>query len=350
MLLRFALVFCLSIGIALSVFSQDERSKLSIFINRLQLSTGIGAWSYYGDLGGLQPGSAKPFLIDFTPQSTRFGFQVAPRYKYNSWISQKVFLNAGWLSGNDAFSGNGGRRKRNLRFDAPIVQFGTIVELYFLPDKTILKQNAILPKRVRRYFAYVFGGVSGMYFNPMASGLGKIYSLPALATEGTAYSTFTTAFPVGIGLEYLWKKKWNIGFEAGYVFTLTDYLDDVSGRYPDFSQMSRQESIYFSGGTRIGGYPAPGSKRGNPANKDGYFFFSVNFIYKFSDTKNPSAGVFCPTFAAQKIKRSEKLKEDPVKLGSEYSKTKGNLNIKEGGQVKRATKRFLKKEKSKESN
>jgi hypothetical protein len=60
--------------------------------------------------------------------------------------------------------------------------------------------------------------------------------------------------------------KWNatdifgFGFEWGPRKLFTDYLDDVSGTYPETG------SAYSGSGT-------PGSMRGNPRTKDWYFYY-----------------------------------------------------------------------------
>lgn len=47
------------------------------------------------------------------------------------------------------------------------------------------------------------------------------------------YSLVTLAIPVGFGMRYRLNQKIDIGFEVGFRFTFTNYLDDVGGTYPE---------------------------------------------------------------------------------------------------------------------
>lgn len=298
------------------VISQDTYPAKSIFLNRFQISFGPSLVSYRGDLQD-----------NFNPLNIRPAFQVAPRYKYNPWVSQKLFLNVGWLNGSDKYSSNQGKKNRNLSFDAPFGQLGTQVEIYFLPDKSISRKNQILQKSIPKYMAYVFGGISANYTYPFAYGLNKLQALTPLRTEGIAYSNFSFSGLFGIGYELMIKDRWNWGLELGYNYTASDFIDDVSTRYPDFSGMS-PTAAYFSGGTRLNGSSTPGTQRGNSGQPDGWFFLNVNFIYKFRDLNNPNAGVNCPKFMKTKVSRKDKMKSDPLKLGKSYSKSsKGKMKI-----------------------
>lgn len=175
--------------------------------------------------------------------------------------------------------------------------------------------------------AYVFGGISANYTYPFAYGLNKLQALTPLRTEGIAYSNFSFSGLFGIGYELMIKDRWNWGLELGYNYTASDFIDDVSTRYPDFSGMS-PTAAYFSGGTRLNGSSTPGTQRGNSGQPDGWFFLNVNFIYKFRDLNNPNAGVNCPKFMKTKVSRKDKMKSDPLKLGKSYSKSsKGKMKI-----------------------
>jgi hypothetical protein len=56
-------------------------------------------------------------------------------------------------------------------------------------------------------------------------------SLRPLQTEGKSYSPLVISIPTGIGVKYKVSNKIDVGFEMGYRWTLSDYMDDVSGRY-----------------------------------------------------------------------------------------------------------------------
>jgi hypothetical protein len=71
--------------------------------------------------------------------------------------------------------------------------------------------------------------------------------------------------------------------------TFTDYLDDVSYRYPNQAQMviingqlASELSDPSMGGT-VGGSTLSGYQRGTSNNLDWYSFFNVSLVFKFND-------------------------------------------------------------------
>ena len=100
-------------------------------------------------------------------------------------------------------------------------------------------------------------------------------------SETSKYDRVQVSIPMGIGFFVRIAKKVNLGFEVGFRKTFTDYLDDVSGQYPDIDQLELEnpEAAQFS-------YRAPeitdqympnpeGTYRGSPKSKDLYFFGGV---------------------------------------------------------------------------
>jgi hypothetical protein len=69
-----------------------------------------------------------------------------------------------------------------------------------------------------------------------------------------------------------------VSFESGFRKTFTDYIDDVSGTYADYTLLNSYNPISaqlaFRGGEVKDGisYPAAGTQRGNSGNKDYYYF------------------------------------------------------------------------------
>jgi len=48
-----------------------------------------------------------------------------------------------------------------------------------------------------------------------------------------AYKLWQISIPFGVTFDFIINKSWTIGIEGSFRFTLTDYLDDVSGNYWD---------------------------------------------------------------------------------------------------------------------
>ena len=106
------------------------------------------------------------------------------------------------------------------------------------------------PNRRPTFTPYVFGGLAVAAHNPEArtptttngnngdSDARKWVKLQPLHTEGQGqanrakpYSLLTVAVPVGFGVRYRLNEQFNIGFEVGFRYTFSDYLDDVAGSY-----------------------------------------------------------------------------------------------------------------------
>ena len=78
-------------------------------------------------------------------------------------------------------------------------------------------------------------------------------------------------------------KKVGIGIEWGPRKTFTDYLDDVSGKYPDTNAnpFSNPNSAKMSDRSKNAGSNID-KQRGNPRTKDWYFFFGITLNIKLN--------------------------------------------------------------------
>ncbi len=103
------------------------------------------------------------------------------------------------------------------------------------------------------------------------------------------------AFPLAVGFKYNVTPSTNVFIEAGYRFTNTDYLDDVSTTYaPDAFQplpngdpsvaMLLQDRSYETGPV-IG---IKGRQRGNSTQKDGYVIAQIGISFNLSSYRCPS--------------------------------------------------------------
>ena len=119
--------------------------------------------------------------------------------------------------------------------------------------------------------------------------------LQPLATEGqetsqnasqNRYQLSQICIPLGLGYKFNVSKRFAISLEYGIRKTFTDYLDDVSGRYPDLQLLSAeagQLSATMSDRTvNEEGYTDLnyGMSRGNSKNKDWYSFFGAIISFR----------------------------------------------------------------------
>src|SRR5690606_9409794 len=92
--------------------------------------------------------------------------------------------------------------------------------------------------------------------------------------------------PFGLGIKIKAGPFFNLVMEGGYRKTFTDYLDDVSTVHPDKSAWTDPIRIALSDrGPEVDAAPrAPGSVRGNPDTKDGYFLMNFKIEYYLPTT------------------------------------------------------------------
>jgi hypothetical protein len=204
---------------------------------------------------------------------------------------------------------------RNLHFRNDIKQISAILKYDIFPNTDHYRKRPI-------YNMYGFAGITGFFHNPKAKDHeGKWTPLRPLRTEGVKYSAFQLAIPVGIGVRYKLSLQWDLEVDFTYMFTFTDYLDDVSKNYPDPSTLDSDKSRMFSnrsadsvdaltGSPRdlafiksdlngpvvsgsnynyVQGY-GPGTQRGTLKGFDSYAYLSIRFSYAIPGFIN------CPNF------------------------------------------------------
>jgi hypothetical protein len=135
----------------------------------------------------------------------------------------------------------------------------------------------------RTYEPYLSVGVGYSTFGPKTELGGVVYKLSDFRTENTDYSTSGIIIPLGFGVKAKLNEFMNLDLDLGYRLTFNDYLDDVSGLYggpfPDGSTdaklSNRKDDI---GQVNPEAYERlqSGGLRGNPNNKDAYFFINFN--------------------------------------------------------------------------
>lgn len=184
-------------------------------------------------------------------------------YQINQRWGLQLNYTVGEISGNDAFSVSESRRARDLRFKSFIHEIG------------IRGTYDILRNDKWKFLPYLTVGVGAIRFNPKRDGV----ALQPMATEGASYGIWNVSIPSGIGAKYNIDCNWAIKGEINYHWTFTDYLDDVSGNYPD---AENQVEFY----TDPGGVSALRADRGNPKWDDGFWDVNVGVIYFFSGCKN----------------------------------------------------------------
>ena len=230
----------------------------------------LGGALYRGDL------THRDKLVNLS--ESHFAYGAFFRYNLSDFISFKLSVQQGKLSGNDAYAKDTNQRNRNLHFKTNLTEVALTGEFNILGYQ---------PYNLSRPFSpYVFAGIATYKYNPKAKYQGDWVALQPLQTEGVKYSLLQFSIPLGLGAKYALNDKWNIGIEAGARLTFGDYLDDVSSVYVEESiLMSRGGEQAVALANRSTGDPRvqAGDARGNPDDKDMYFLLGVSISYNFLD-------------------------------------------------------------------
>jgi hypothetical protein len=162
------------------------------------------------------------------------------------------------------------------------------MEFNFLPYEHGTYENYFTP--------YVLVGFSVFKYNPKTDLRGETYNLRDFGTEGQTnndlYRLVKPAFVYGLGLKWDINYNFSLNIEIASHSVFTDYLDDVSGTYPnqvdllndrgqiavDLSDRSLENDL---------GLGEEGRQRGNGKDNDSFNFISVGVMYYFGD-------VLCP--------------------------------------------------------
>jgi len=200
------------------------------------------------------------------------GLGAFVRYNFNGYISLGAGATYGMISAADSLSSNQQDRIRNLSFKTRLLEGSITAEFNFMEFVPSMSKNLYTP--------YILLGIAFTDFNPQTTYNGLTYNLRDYRTEGVAYKNTSVAVPLGVGFKYNIAGRLTLGASLGYRTTFTDYLDDVSGVYPDKTQLPNATSIALSdrSATHVG---VPGTQRGDLRPHDTYFFTGLSISYTF---------------------------------------------------------------------
>lgn len=243
----------------------------------MELGLSAGFSQYIGEL-----------QTDYEAMENNVSFGFFARYNWSRRIALKAQFLQTTLTGSDANQKafNTFEANRNLSFKARLFELGLQGE-WNITKFDVRDSKTTAP--------YLFGGLALIYSNPRAVLGDRWYDLQPLGTEGQTleggkkYSKLGIAFPIGAGIKISLSERINIGFDFGYRFTFTDYLDDVSGVYPNVALLEEQNLIASQLSFRspeispqLAGNPV-GKPRGNPNDKDGYFIGNITFSFNLAE-------------------------------------------------------------------
>ena len=193
------LVFTLCLSLPTLLFCQDY--EIGVF---------TGASNYQGDLADE--------VIQFA--ETHIAFGVILRYNQDPNWSFNTHVYLGRISGNDANSGDPGRRARGYSFSAPLTEIGLNAE--WSPFKSPFKRwGAFRP--TLSPFLFTGMNLTLSSANPTAPANTVPYPFPEAGSKD-----YFISIPLGVGLKYKFASNFSANFEIGYRYAFSDYLDGVS--------------------------------------------------------------------------------------------------------------------------
>ncbi len=271
--------FCIILLIAISASGIAQS-------NRFYLSPAIGTIYYVGDLKDHALPSPK-YLNLFA------GLWV--KYKYNNFGYVAIGAFTGRLKGADAWGERNAHR--DFRFRSHVHDFNIMAKLNVWNWKqTFWGSPGLLL------------GVGYFNFNPQLPGPGGWIDAQPLGTEGqniggsypAPYELWQWNVKYGVELTFHLNEQWDMALFAFYNNTFTDYIDDVSGVYPDYNELvaapNGELAAQYTYRLTSGGIVPAGQPRGNPNLKDGYMNIGVSFSRRIFNNKNKIARMTCPAY------------------------------------------------------
>ena len=231
----------------------------------------IGGAYYIGELNPRQQFSG-------TQPAGGLFYRFTPNYRY----AFRGGFNYGSVQGDDSQSEDADQIQRNLNFRAKIMEFNAVAEFNFLEYR--------ISNDKYKFTTFLFLGLNVFQFKPEAQ-MGNFWiELQPQKTEGQkkGYRLIQMGIPFGVGAKFNVSKKVGIGVEWGPRKIFTDYLDDVSGTYPDtdLNPFTTKHGAFLSDRSKNGGNNI-NKQRGNPRNKDWYIFFGITLNVKLNFVAPP---------------------------------------------------------------
>jgi hypothetical protein len=198
---------------------------------RAQKSSEVGIFlgcSFY--LGDLNPNGFFKFSLPAAG--------LVYRYNINNRFSARASALIGEVAAYDDQSSSAFQRERNLNFKSPIDEISGQMEFNFFEYEIGNPKFNFSP--------YIFGGLGFFRMNPQGELNGQWIALQPLHTEGQGtqfntqapYHLIQPCIPFGIGIKTSISKTICMSIEWGLRKTLTGFIDDVNGVYPNTAELA----------------------------------------------------------------------------------------------------------------
>ena len=151
-------------------------------------------------------------------------FGLTLKRNLNQRFALKAQVNRGTLSADDQLAYSTFQTNRNLNFTSIFYDGAVMLEFNFLEFDALIGEY--------RFSPYTMIGIGGIHHNPTTEVEGGVYELRPLQTEGASYSKVALTMPFGLGFKLAVTDRIILSTEWSMRRAFTDYLDDVSSRYP----------------------------------------------------------------------------------------------------------------------
>lgn len=228
--------------------SLAQRRSNTNFVPYSSVSFGAGSSHYYGDLAGYRQFIKATYIMPRWNVGLGYTRQFTPHFAARASFTWARISGDDYTFNKSNIQNNIAAYARNLHFRNDLKEFAITGIYNFIAEG---RNSTVRPK----FTPYIFGGIALLAHSPEARTPSipdnKEYEerqwvkLQPLHTEGQGqpgydkpYSLVTVAIPLGVGARYRLNENFNVGFEIGFRYTFTDYLDDVGGPYasPDALQ------------------------------------------------------------------------------------------------------------------
>ncbi len=235
-----------------------------------EVGTSIGGASYIGDLNPTN-----------TFKLSGFHTGVFIKRDFDGYFGTSFQYNFGNIVANDANSKNEVLKERNLNVNTNLNEVSFVLEFNFLQFMQGVGKHRFTP--------FVYSGIGAVFFQPTTIYQGNRYNLAHLRTEDQLgrYNTSALVIPYGFGARLSLKENLQLISKVGFREAFTDYLDDVSGFYPDKNNLDAlRAALSDRSGEITGIYKGDfGVQRGDLRKRDRYMFVGIGISYTFVTSK-----------------------------------------------------------------
>ena len=241
----------------------------------IELGGNAGIAYYFGDLN-----------TNYNLSSPGLAFELKARKNFNERLCVAAGFQYGHVSASDKNSNNNFEKARNLDFKSNIWDLNFTMEFNFFPYYHGSEDFYYTP--------YLFFGFSVLKYNPTTELNGVQYDLRDFGTEGqffgNEYFLMSGAWVYGMGFKWDINRDWSVNTQISGRKLFTDYIDDVSGNYPDPASLDAlrgSTAVALSDRSGIPDFAREGMQRGNGKNNDVIYFISIGIMKYFGQLECP---------------------------------------------------------------